>query len=132
MLKCLRFGNYKKQYLLKKFDFLDKRSFFFLEIRLDEFAWWDARTSIKNFFRELGQFFYFKLGFGKFARKTKATFNVRYEEKFFRKYEGFVREKNFWKNIKSFLKYNLFYFTLGFGKWTSHVHSLLLTFCLLS
>ena len=44
---------------------------------------------------KLGQFFYFKLGFGKFARKTKLTFNIGHERKFFRKYEVFVREKYF-------------------------------------
>ena len=111
MLKCLLFGNYKKQYLFKKFDILDKRSFVFLGIGLDELAWWDARTSIKNFFRELGQFFYFKLELGKFARQTKSTFNIGYEKNFFRKYEGFVREKMFWKNIKNYFRvqFVLFY-----------------------
>ena len=111
MLKCLLFGNYKKQYLFKKLDLLDKRSLFFLWIGLDELAWWDARPSINNFFRELGQFFYFKLEFGKFARQTKSTFNIGYEKNFFRKYEGFVREKNFWKNIKNFfgVQFVLFY-----------------------
>ena len=100
--KCLLFGNYKKQYLFKKLDFLDKRNLFFLGIGLDELVWWDARPSIKNFFRELGQFFYFKLEFGKFARQTKSTFNIGYERIFFRKYEGFVREKNFLKKYKNF------------------------------
>ena len=111
MLKCLIFGNYKKQYLFKKVDFLDKRSFFFLGIGLDELAWWDARTSIKNFFRELGQFFYLKLEFGKFTRQTKSTFNIGYDKSFFRKNEGFVRENIFWKNIKNVFRvqFVLFY-----------------------
>ena len=118
MLKCLLFVNYKKQYLFKKFDFFDMRSFFFLGIGLDGLAWWDAQTSTRNVFRELGQLLYFKLWFGKFARQTKSTFNIGYEKNFFQNYEGFVREKMFWKNIKNFFRAQL----VLFYAWVWRVH----------
>ena len=53
MLKCLLFGNYKKQYLFEKRDFLDKGSFFFLGIGLDELGFLE-----KKFFEKYKIFFW--------------------------------------------------------------------------
>ena len=46
--KVFAFGNYKKQYLFEKRHFLDKGSFFFLRIGLDELGF-----SEKKFFEKI-------------------------------------------------------------------------------
>ena len=51
MLNPLLLNSYKKRFLFKKIDFLDKRVFFLLGIGLDESARRDARASMKSFSR---------------------------------------------------------------------------------
>ena len=48
MLKCLLFGNYKKQYLFEKRDFFDKGGFFSLGIGPDELGFLE-----KKFFEKI-------------------------------------------------------------------------------